>query len=131
MIIRFVFIISCCSLFFFTACQSDKGSSTTKSNTSTVVDYAHLAKAYCECSEESIQLNNKMKTLLDAGNDQAFDAMVNSAKTAFEKAILCATTARKKHTAAAVDKKQMGAALKSDCSQMPPRLTLEMLDKVK
>ncbi len=129
MIIRIssIFVV-CCLLIFETACQSDSASTTGKSSQ---LDYETLAKDLCNCASESIALNTEMKGYLDAGDNKAFDASVNKVQVAFDGAILCAKSAKKKQTDQAIDKKRLGSSLKRTCSEMPPRLTLELLDKVK
>jgi hypothetical protein len=116
---RFLFIsIVSYVLIFAAACQSDSTSTTGKSSQ---LDYETLAKDLCNCASESIALNTEMKGYLDAGDNKAFDATVNKVQIAFDGAILCAKSAKKK----------LGSSLKKTCSEMPPRLTLELLDKVK
>lgn len=129
MIIRIssIFVV-CCLLIFATACQSDSAGTTGKSSQ---LDYEKLAKDLCNCASESIALNTEMKGYLDAGDNKAFDATVNKVQVAFDGAILCAKSAKKKQTDQAIDKKRLGSSLKRTCSEMPPRLTLELLDKVK
>ncbi len=129
MIIRIssIFVV-CCLLIFATACQSDSTGNTGKSSQ---LDYETLAKDFCNCASESIALNTEMKGYLDAGDNKAFDATVNKVQVAFDGAILCAKSAKKKQTDQAIDKKRLGSSLKRTCSEMPPRLTLELLDKVK
>ena len=129
MIPRFLSIaVFCYLLISIIACQSD---STDTTNKSSQLDYETLAKDFCTCADESIALNTEMKGYLDAGDDKAFDATVNKVQVAFDGAILCAKTAKKKQTDQAIDKKRLGASLKRICAEMPPRLTLELLDKVK
>jgi len=129
MILRFSsFLILCCLLIFITACQSDSASTTDKKNE---LNYETLAKDFCNCASESIALNTEMKGYLDAGDDKAFDATVNKVQVAFDGAILCAKAAKNKQTDQAIDKKRLGYSLKRTCAEMPPRLTLELLDKVK
>ena len=126
---RFLFIsIVSYVLIFAAACQSDSTSTTGKSSQ---LDYETLAKDLCNCASESIALNTEMKGYLDAGDNKAFDATVNKVQIAFDGAILCAKSAKKKQTDQAIDKKRLGSSLKRTCSEMPPRLTLELLDKVK
>jgi len=126
---RLLSIYICCYLLIFaTACQSDSKNTTGESKE---VNYETLAKDFCNCASESIALNTEMKGYLDDGDDKAFDATVNKVQVAFDGAILCAKTAKKKQTTHTVDKKRLGASLKRTCSEMPPRLTLELLDKVK
>lgn len=129
MIIRFSSIfVFCCLLIFVTACQSDPASTAGKNSK---LDYETLANDLCTCASESIALNTEMKGYLDAGDDKAFDATVNKVQIAFDGAILCAKSAKKKQTDQTIDKKRLGSSLKKNCSEMPPRLTLELLDKVK
>jgi len=126
---RFLSFFVCCYLLIFaTACQSDSKDSTEKPKE---VSYETLAEDFCNCASESIALNTEMKGYLDEGNDKAFDATVNKVQVAFDGAIRCAKTAKKKQTSQAVDKKRLGSSLKRTCGDMPPRLTLELLDKVK
>jgi len=129
MIPRFLSITAfCCLLIIATSCQSDSAGTTDKSSQ---LDYEMLANDFCTCANESIALNTEMKGYLDAGDDKAFDATVNKVQVAFDGAILCAKSAKKKQTDQAIDKKRLGASLKRTCAEMPPRLTLELLDKVR
>ncbi len=129
MILRFSsFFMFCSLLIFIAACQSDSGSANNKTNQ---LNYEALAKDFCDCASESIALNTEMKGYLDAGDDKAFDAAVNKVQVAFDGAILCAKSAKHKQTDQAIDKKRLGSSLKKNCSEMPPRLTLELLDKVR
>ena len=126
---RFLSFFVCCYLLIFaTACQSDSKDSTEKPKE---VSYETLAEDFCNCASESIALNTEMKGYLDDGDDKAFDNTVNKVQVAFDGAILCAKKAKKKQTSQKVDKKRLGASLKKTCAEMPPRLTLELLDKVK
>jgi len=120
--------VSCFLMLIVTACQSDSKNTTDKPKQ---VNYETLAKDFCNCASESIALNTEMKDYLDTGDDKAFDATVNKVQVAFDGAILCAKTAKKKQTSMPVDKKRLGSSLKKTCGEMPPRLTLELLDKVK
>ena len=122
-----IFVV-CCLLIFATACQSDSANTTGKSSQ---LDYEILAKDLCNCASESIALNTEMKGYLDTGDNKAFDATVDKVQIAFDGAILCAKSAKKKQTDQAIDKKRLGSSLKRTCAEMPPRLTLELLDKVK
>jgi len=129
MISRFLFTaVFLCLLIFATSCQSDSTGTTDKSGQ---LDYEMLAKDFCACATESIALNTEMKGYLDAGDDRAFDATVNKVQVAFDGAILCAKSAKKKQTDKGFDKKRLGSSLKRTCANMPPRLTLELLDKVR
>ena len=129
MITRFLSIsIFSCLLIFATACQSD---STGTNGKTSQLDYETLAKDLCNCASESIALNTEMKGYHDAGDSKAFDASVNKVQVAFDGAILCAKSAKKKQTDQAIDKKRLGSSLKRTCAEMPPRLTLELLDKVR
>jgi len=128
-------ILRCTSVFvlfylliFATACQSDPAATTSKESQ---LNYETLAKDFCACASESIALNTEMKGYLEAGDDKAFDATVNKVQVAFDGAILCAKSAKNKQTNQAIDKKSLGSSLKRTCAEMPPRLTLELLDKVK
>lgn len=125
---RFLSFSVCCLLLLVTSCQSDSSSATDKN---TQLNYETLAKDFCDCASESIALNTEMKGYLNAGDDRAFDATVNKVQVAFDGAILCAKSAKNKQTDQAIDKKRLGASLKKSCSEMPPRLTLELLDKVR
>jgi len=126
MITRLLLLHTGCLLIFFTSCQTDAASASGKQP-----DYDTLAKSYCDCASESISLNDKMKGFLDSGDNKAFNGMVNEVQVAFDGSIRCASNAKSEHASGTVDKKKLGAALKNGCPQMPPRLTLELLDKVK
>lgn len=126
MITRLLYLLTGLLLMIFTSCQSDSSAANGKQP-----NYDMLAKSYCECASESIKLNDKMKGFLDSGDSNAFDGMVNDVQVAFDGSIRCATKAKNEQATGVVDKKKLGNALKNGCPQMPPRLTLELLDKVK
>jgi len=126
MITRYLLLLTGCLFLFFTSCQSDATTATGKQP-----NYDELAKSYCDCASKSIDLNDKMKAFLDSGDNKSFDGMVNEVQVAFDGSIRCASKAKNEQTDSVVNKKRLGIALKNGCPQMPPRLTLELLDKVK
>ncbi|MEM9821543.1 MAG: hypothetical protein AAF985_10745 [Bacteroidota bacterium] len=111
--------------FLFFQCEND--GSTPKEKR---IDYAHLAKAYCDCSQKSIELNVKMKGLLENGENDAFQAMVNEVSEAYTASLACCQATKTAHTSKEIDKKKLGNLLKKDCAEMPDRLVLEVLTKI-
>jgi hypothetical protein len=119
-IISFLFL-----LLLFSNCKNDSSAPKEAS-----INYAHLAEAYCKCAQKSIQLNEKMKTLLASEDNEAFQALVPEVSEAFSKSIDCCQAAKTSHTTEDLDKQKLGGLLKKDCSEMPSRLVLEVLKKV-
>ena len=122
------FLPVCCFIlisFFCSQCTNQPSS-----NNQAKIDYEHLAQAYCECSKTSIELNARMKALLESGDNETFEGLVPKVSEAFNQSMTCCQEAKTKHTTQELDKQKLGGLLKKSCSEMPPRLVLEVLKKI-
>lgn len=95
------------------------------------LDYQYLSNAYCDCAKKSIELNIKMKAMMDRGENEGFEAMVPEVSQAFKQSVNCCQKAKTTHSSDPLDNQKLGRLLKTDCPEMPPRLVLELLKKIK
>jgi len=95
------------------------------------LDYQYLSNAYCDCAQKSIELNNKMKAMMDRGENEGFEAMVPEVSQAFKQSVNCCQKTKTTHSDDLLDNQKLGRLLKKDCPEMPPRLVLELLKKIK
>jgi len=100
-----------------------------ETNENSVIDYQALADAYCKCSEHTVEINDKMKNLMDQNlaNNPELDKLYPKAEKAFKKAIDCAREAKEKQTSGEIDNKQLVKPLKTTCRDLPAALVMKLL----
>ncbi len=93
------------------------------------IDYQALADAYCKCSEHTVEINEKMKRMMEMKNpdNTELEKLYPKVDRAFKKAIECAREAKAKQTSGKVDEKILVRVLKKACRNLPASLVMKLL----
>lgn len=99
--------------------------------TAAPIDYNNLADAYCNCASNTVTVNNKLKSLMEANDTEAFEAMLPAADKAFKDAMECCKSAKFEQSTATVDQQKLFKPLKKACPDLPQQLMLKMVTEIK
>ena len=113
------------------------GSNTTESDSSVetpaepskTADYSVLAKAFCDCAQPSIELNQQMSNLQEAGKREEFVALAEQVGEKFKATMNCAREKKSAYTTAVLNPEETFKALMANCPNLPERLA-DNLSKV-
>ena len=113
------------ALFFATSCTSGDANSASSSqavNTSPSgsttdapprpLDYESLAAAYCKCAENTVSINQRLASLMDAGDTETFESLLPEAEQAFKDAMECCRKAKAEQSPAPIEKQKLAKPLK-------------------
>ncbi len=138
---NFIYTIGLLSITFLFACggtipeQNNEKLATiedltpAESEENKVIDYQTLADAYCKCSEHTVEINDKMKRLMEMNipDNAELEKLYPKVDRAFKKAIECSRAAKEKQTSGAISNKMLVKPLKETCPQLPSALVMKLL----
>jgi len=100
-----------------------------ETNENSVIDYQALADAYCKCSEHTVEINDKMKRLMEmtVPDNAELEKLYPKVDRAFKKAIECSREAKEKQTSGEISNKLLVKPMKQTCPDLPSSLVMKLL----
>ena len=121
-----------------TSCGSESTPANTTPSETTVapeanaeVDYDKLIQDYCNCCENTVEINQQMERLIDAQSSPEFEKLVPKADKAFKDALNCCKEAKLSQTSGEIDQRKMIKLLKGECPNLPTQLVLKLVTEIK
>ncbi|MEO1623853.1 MAG: hypothetical protein AAFV25_01755, partial [Bacteroidota bacterium] len=92
--------------------------------------YKELAVQFCQCATPSVELNRKMKKLLEDDQRDQFVQMSSKAQETFQQTIRCFQQNTIQVDPSSIDVQELEKSLRVHCKEIPSRMMQDFLLKL-